>query len=78
MFLSSDSSNIQKSNFKEWPFTWVAILIVFLPCHIIIIKLLTWFTNLFQSYEITMFSRYHKFHKNLKSFKSFIEYIHIF
>ncbi len=30
----------------------------------IIIKLFTWPTNLFQSYGITMFNRYYKFHKD--------------
>ncbi len=44
----------------------------------IIIKPFTWFTNLFQSYGITMFNRYYKFHKNYKSFKSFFENIYIF
>jgi hypothetical protein len=29
----------------------------------IIIKLFTWYTNLFQSYGITMFSKYYKFHE---------------
>jgi len=33
-------------------------------CDMIIIKLFTWLTNLFQSYAITMFNRYYKFHKN--------------
>jgi hypothetical protein len=40
-----------------------------------IIKLFTWFINLFQSYGITMFNRYYKFHMYSKSFQSFIEYI---
>jgi hypothetical protein len=44
----------------------------------IIIKLSTWLTNLFQSYGITMFNRYYKFHKDYKSFQSFFEYICIF
>jgi hypothetical protein len=43
----------------------------------IIIKLFTWPTNLFQSYGSTMFNRYYKFHKDYKSFQSFIEYIYI-
>jgi hypothetical protein len=30
----------------------------------IIIKLFTWFTNLFQSYGTTMFDRYHKFYQD--------------
>jgi hypothetical protein len=33
-------------------------------CDMIIIKLVTWLTNLFQSYAITMFNRYYKFHKD--------------
>ncbi len=33
-------------------------------CDMIIIKLFTWFTNLFQSYGIKMFNRYYKFNKD--------------
>ncbi len=32
--------------------------------YMIIIKFFTWLTNLFQSYGITMFSRYYKFYDN--------------
>ncbi len=35
----------------------------------IIIKLFTWFTNLFQSYGITMFSKYYKFCEYSKLFQ---------
>ncbi len=38
-------------------------------CDIKIIKLFTWFTNLFQSYEITMFNKYYKFYKIQNQFK---------
>jgi len=30
---------------------------------VIIIKFLTWFTNIFQSYQIIMFDKYYKFHR---------------
>jgi hypothetical protein len=33
-------------------------------CDMIIIKIFTWFINLFQSCAITMFSKYYKFHKH--------------
>jgi hypothetical protein len=33
-------------------------------CDMIIIKLFTRLTNLFQSYGITMFNKYYKFHKD--------------
>jgi hypothetical protein len=33
-------------------------------CDMIIIKLFTWFSNLFESYGITMFKKYYKFYKD--------------
>jgi hypothetical protein len=42
-------------------------------CDMIIIKIFTWFTNLFQSYGITMFDRYYKFHKDEKTFNIFLK-----
>jgi hypothetical protein len=48
-------------------------------CDMIIIKLFTWLTNLFQSYGIKKIgSRYYKFDKAKKSFQSFLKYIFIF
>ncbi len=47
-------------------------------CDKIIIKLFTQSTNLFQSYGITMFSRYYKFYIDSKSFQSYLEYIAFF
>jgi hypothetical protein len=46
-------------------------------CDMIIIKLLSWLTNLFYLYGITMFNKYYKFHKDQKSFQSFFGvYLH--
>jgi hypothetical protein len=47
-------------------------------CDMIIIKLFTWFKNLFQSYIIKMFIKSYKFYKYSKSFQSFFKYIFIF
>jgi len=47
-------------------------------CDMIFIKILIWFTNLFQSYGMTMFNNYYKSHKVFKSFQQIFEYIFIF